>query len=111
MGKFWIIAHVSNGTVLPAPMGRGGRGGTHVDPVPEEGITPPRLFHTEAAAKNALRWWLQGEVTVTYVQGDWYSGEEGDENWDIRPMPDRKKEDWHIVPVKIERQYKGKADA
>lgn len=111
MAKFWMIAHRTNGTVLPAPMGRGGRGGTHVEPVPEDGITPPRLFHTEAAAKNALRWWLGGVVNVQRAGGyDSFAGEYyDDESWHIEPMPDRKAEEWHIVPVKIERQYNGRA--
>ncbi|HEY7822945.1 MAG TPA: hypothetical protein VIG24_08940 [Acidimicrobiia bacterium] len=101
MGRFWIIAHRTNGTVLPAPMGRGGRGGTHVEPVSEDGPWSPRLFHSHAAAKVALHWWLSGKITVSTGQDYWG---EYDESWHTEPAPERKKEDWHVVPVRIVRE-------
>ena len=89
----WAIQHAPSGAFLPAPKGRGGRGGTHVEPTHSK---PPRLFQTEGQAKCALTNWLAGKVTVTI--GGW---EDDDENWRVEPTPHRKREDMAVVPIRL----------
>ena len=76
-------------------MGRGGRGGTHVEPTQVEF---PRIFTTQGAAKCALTNWLAGKVTVSV------SGWDGDydENWRCEPVEGRRAEDMRVVALKVE---------
>ena len=92
----WAIQHVPSGGFLPNARGRGGRGGSHVEPTQVEF---PRIFTTKAAAKCALTNWLAGKVTVTQTQS--YEGE-WDEQWDVERVDSRRAEDMRIVALKVE---------
>lgn len=94
----WAIKHLPSGRYLPAPRGRGGRGGTHVE-IDDPGM--PRLFPSEASARAALRWWLGGTVHVG--QHTTFNGwvEDTDEDWTIKPTPHRKAEDMNVVRVRL----------
>lgn len=94
MMEFWAIKHVPTGRFLPAPRGRGGRGGTHVEA--SDGETP-RLFRREQDAKVALKWWLQGRVFVTVRE---WEGEYN-EDWDTEPMPERRADEMAVVKVTL----------
>lgn len=102
--KLYIIKRVSDGAHLPAGRGRNGRGFTHQEPVPPEmaAIWPPRLFHEERAAKQALSWWLSGVTTVCRRSGGGWDYYECDEDWHTEHKPDRVKEDWAVVPATLE---------
>ncbi len=98
MLDFYVIKHIPTGHYLPAPVGRGGRGGSHVEPVAASEASPPRLFHNEKSAKTALTAWLKGVVTVDRredIWGEWY------ETWHIKPMPHRKREEMAVVPARL----------
>lgn len=97
----YAIRQKSTGFYLPAPRGRGGRGGTHVEPCAAD--TPgyePRLFHTMHAARVALTYWLAGRVTVSSYTDGW-SGEY-DESWYVEPVPGRVRDDMEVVAVTVE---------
>lgn len=97
--EMWAIKHTPSGAFLPAPRGRGGRGGTHVE-IGDDG--PPRLFDKEASAKSALRYWLDGAITVSQTSyGDPWEGYEYDEDRHLEPKPHRVAEDMKVVRVAI----------
>jgi hypothetical protein len=91
MATFYAIRQKSTCYFLPA--GRG-RGFTCDEPM-DLNSAPPRLFRSQNGAKQALRWWLQGETSVSLRDG-W-----GDEDWNTRPREDRKAEDMEIVKVRV----------
>lgn len=94
----WAIKHKPSGSLLPAPRGRGGRGGTHVE-VGDAG--QPRLFASEVAARNALRWWLSGRVVVGQSE-PWDMDFDGvHEDWRTESCPHRKAEDMAVVRVAL----------
>lgn len=99
--QMWVIKHVPSGKYLPAPRGRGGRGGTHVD-IGDPGS--PRLFSTEVAARSAPRWWLGGEVHVGQFDVRTFDDEWTEEDWTIKPRPDRIAEDMAVVAVVLVEQ-------
>ena len=91
-----------NGWYIPHPLGRNGRGGTHVELVsPASGIAP-RLFNNEGSAKAALRWWLSGAVHVTYKVRSTFDDEWGDETWHTEVKPERHHFNVRVVLVRIE---------
>jgi hypothetical protein len=92
--EFWAIKHVPTGCFLPAPRGRGGRGGTHVEASDAE---TPRLFRREQDAKTALKWWLQGAVVVTVSEWDG----EYDERWHTKHKPERRADEMAVVKVTL----------
>lgn len=94
----YAIKHLPSGGFLPNPAGRGGRGGTHVEPVPANGPWPPRLFHTEHAAKVALTYWLQGRVTVSHNM-DFFG--DSDETWHVEKDENRCREDMAVVRIRL----------
>lgn len=71
--NLYAIRHKPTGGYLPAPQGRGGRGGSHMEPTVftgnqgKNGVIP-RVWATEKAAKAALWHWLQGKY-VAYRYG------------------------------------------
>jgi hypothetical protein len=89
---FYAIKNKRTGALLPAPIGRGGRGGTRVN-FGERGM--PRIFDSKTAAKNALHWWLRGEVHVSI-------SEDLDEQWFVKPRADRRPEDVEIVCIQLQ---------
>ena len=91
-----------NGWYIPHPLGRNGRGGTHVELVdPASGIAP-RLFNNEASAKAALRWWLGGAVSVNRSVSRGFDDEWDDETWHTEVKPERHHYNVQVVPVRIE---------
>lgn len=96
--NYYAIQQISTGKLLPAPRGRGGRGGTHVE-FEDDGL--PRLFVSEASAKNALRWWLGGKVSVTCSGGSGMWDDDYDEHWVIKKLENRDKNDVRIVKLEI----------
>lgn len=103
--NLYAIRHKPTGGYLPAPQGRGGRGGSHMEPMAftgnqgKHGVIP-RVWATERAAKAALWHWLQGKY-VAYRYGDY---EDFEEEIEIVPQPHRKEGDMEIVPVTVELQ-------
>lgn len=96
--KRYAIRQKSTGFYLPAPRGRGGRGGTHAEPCAAD--TPgyePRLFHTMHAARVALTHWLAGRVIVS---AEWTG--DYDESWHVEPVPGRAQDDMEVVAVTVE---------
>ena len=91
-----------NGWYIPHPLGRNGRGGTHVELVdPASGIAP-RLFNNEGSAKAALRWWLRGAVHVVYKVRGTFEDEMADEDWHIEARPERYHHNVRVVLVRID---------
>lgn len=98
-GKMYAIQEISTGRLLPVPRGsrsRRVRGGTRV----EFGDTGhPRIFSNLQHATNALRWWLQGAVSVTTYYDQWDS--EYTEDWNVTLKSNRKPDDVRIVEVTL----------
>lgn len=92
----YVIKHKPSGSYLPHFRGRPGRGGTCVN-IGDKGM--PRLFANKVAAKNALRWWLEGVVGVKIFYGDAF--EEASESWTTEKRPERRAEDMEIVKVEL----------
>jgi hypothetical protein len=92
--KLFAIKHTITGHYLPCPIGRGGRGGSHVEPAPATEAYPPRLFHQKSAAKIALTHWLKGKITVTYDNDE-------EEHWHLDLVPSRKREEMEIVSIEM----------
>ena len=95
MMQMYAIRHNPTGHYLGDPKGRGG---SHMEPEPPTEIRPPRLFHTEHAAKTALGHWLRGKVTVGRHR-DYYG--EADEHWHLEPVESRKRAEMSVVPVSL----------
>lgn len=93
IGTYYAIRHKKTGYYIPAThKGKGGRGGSHVEPRdPSKAI--PRLFPSTASAKAFLGQWLRGEINV--------------QRWDdyekvtVVPIPSRKKEDLEIIEINL----------
>ena len=98
IGTFWIIRNKTTGDWLPELVKPLRGGYTHTEPCKNH---TPRLFTTERGAKNALWWWLRGEVTVRMTQGDPFNGNEPDEDWHNEKKPGRKAEDMEIIKVDL----------
>ena len=101
--NLYAIRHKPTGGYLPAPQGRGGRGGSHMEPMVFTGNQGkygviPRVWATEKAAKAALWHWLQGK----YVAYRYSSYDDFEEEIDVLPQPHRKEADMEIVPVTVE---------
>jgi hypothetical protein len=95
MTILYAIQQISTGKLLPAPSGRGGRGGTRVE-FADPGN--PRLFGKRASADTALRWWLNGMVFVSQHEtydGDW------DESWRVDKQAHRLADDTRVVTVQL----------
>lgn len=91
-----------NGWYIPHPIGRNGRGGTHVELVsPASGIAP-RLFNNEGSAKAALSWWLGGPVSVSRSVSRGLDNEWDDETWHTEVKPERYHHNVRVVLVRIE---------
>jgi hypothetical protein len=93
MNIFYGIQQISTGKLLPAPSGRGGRGGTRVE-FTDPGS--PRLFKKQGSANTALRWWLRGMVFVS--QHESYDGY-WDESWTVEKQAHRLASDTRVVSI------------
>jgi hypothetical protein len=91
--QLFAIRHNPSGLFLPNPMGRGGRGGSHLEPSSEN----PRLFPTKRGAHNALQMWLKGKYTANRGY-DSFSNEYYEE-LELIPQPSRKKEEMEVVVI------------
>lgn len=102
---FWLIRHKPTGGYLPEPIGRMGRGGSHVEPVvhTDDPATTPRIFQSERAAKNALAAWLRGKYVAH--RGSYSGGPDFDvdyyEDIEIVPVPGRKREEMEIISADL----------
>lgn len=101
--SLYAIRQKSTGFYMPAPNGRQGRGGSHMEPCEMHGEYP-RLFTTERAAKSALGLWLLGKFygrkhEVMHA-GDFMP--EIEEYIDVVPQPNRSRDDMEIVAVRLE---------
>ena len=94
----YSIKHTPTGNYIPYPGTRNGRGGTHMEPIEVSPAFPPRMFHTEAAAKISLTYWLKGIFNVLVTQDSF--GEQ-DENWTVTPVPTRIREEMEVVQVEL----------
>lgn len=101
MQTFYMIASVDRLQYLPNPTGSRGKGGTHVEPEHWNSPWPPRLFNLQTAAKRSLNWWLKGKIEKTISHGSWEFGEEPEVSYDTVFVPERKPEDWEVIPVDI----------
>lgn len=99
----YAIRHKPSGAYLPVPYGRGGRGGSHVDPIHFKGDPKqlPRMFPTLVGAKAALGQWLLGKFECDRSYGYDSLNHEywQDENVRIVPVPHRVREDMEIIQV------------
>lgn len=93
ISTYYAIRHKKTGYYIPAThKGKGGRGGSHVEPRdPSKAI--PRLFPSTASAKAFLGQWLRGEINVR--RWDDY------EKVTVVPVPSRKKEDLEIIEINL----------
>lgn len=94
----YAILHKPTGVFLPEM--QYARGGTYTELTDKR---PPRLFSTRTAAANALRHWLAGILSTTWVpdQSSHDIFGEGDYKREILPQPHRKAEEMEIVQVNI----------
>lgn len=95
----YAIRHNPTGGYLPVPTGRGGRGGSHEEPI----VFPNdkrmvRMWPTTSGAKSCLAHWLKGKY-YCYPSGDEFDGY--DEDVEIKPQPHRCFDDMEIVPITI----------
>ena len=100
--SLFAIRHKPTGDFLPRPLGREGRGGSHLEPVEPIGTkeTRPRFFETERAAKIFLTGWIKGKV-VHSAGYDSFNGEYYEDTETI-PVPSRKAEDMEIVEYRVD---------
>lgn len=94
---FSAIRHKPTGFYLPEPLGRLGRGGSHVEPTADQ---RPRLFPTKRGAVLALGAWLKGKVH--HSSGYDSFSQEHYESTHLEPVPSRKREEMEIVEVELE---------
>lgn len=95
------IRRISDGFYMPQPNGRGGRGGSFMEP--EDPLLPfceVRLFHSERAAKSALAQWRRGKHWHKVTGGSWDT--DADEYTSIEHVPGRDTEVFDIVPIRIQ---------
>lgn len=96
--QYFALQHTS-GIFMPQFEGRAG--GTHIDPFyAVHQRMPVRLFTTELAASNALKWWAKGAVSRKESSMDDFYGEGYCEET-IDPKPNRIAAEWTVVPVKV----------
>lgn len=69
MKMLYAIRHVPTGFFLPAAKGKGGNGGSFVEPVDPDKVSP-RFFPKESNAKIALTAWLKGHHVAKW-ETDW----------------------------------------
>ena len=98
----YVIRHNPTGHYLPQALGRSGRGGSHVEPIPMDGTDNPRLLHSERAAKAYLASWLMGKVYCSRGGSSSFYEDEPYEDLHLEHVPTRRGEEMEIVPITIE---------
>lgn len=104
MKPVYGIRHIPSGFFLPIPKGRGGNGGSYVEPVdPEKEM--PRLFMSHKAANCALVQWLKGHHKASWDYGGGDDWGHGDTHYvddiTIIPQPHRIKEHMEVVEIHL----------
>lgn len=101
--KFYFIRHKPTGHYIPRPEGRNGRGGSHLEPIPD--TDKARIFLSERAAKSFLGQWLQGKFVADRGYGAGHPGNDWDpdyyEDITVIPQPHRIREDMEIIVKEI----------
>lgn len=93
----FAIRHIPSGYYLPEPKGRGGRGGSWVEPV-DANYELPRLFNTLRGAKIALTAYCKGKHDGDY-EYDYESGTGCCIGYNIVPNTQRVRADFEIVQI------------
>ena len=92
----FAIRHIPSGYYLPEPKGRGGRGGSWVEPV-DANHELPRLFNTLRGAKIALTAYCKGQHEGEYeYDGGWNTYCIG---YSLVRNSQRKRGDFEIVQI------------
>jgi len=91
------IKHLPSGGFLPQAGVGSGKGHTYAVP---STTLPPRLFGSLAAARKALRWWLQGEVHVKHSQSD-FGFDEDVMSLESKVVEGRNEEDMRLVGLRL----------
>lgn len=97
--RFYVIRHKPSGTLFPIWKGGQRRGSTYINAPFKD---TPRLFTSIVAAKNCLRWWLQGQVELIRERDDEWGGN----SFVVGAMPgkgdaNRKAEDMEILAASL----------
>lgn len=102
--QLYAVRHKPSGYYLPAPQGKGGRGGTWVTPkafIANHGTNRhtliPRLWATPRAANCALSLWLKGKQSWSWVNEEGYQEYNG-----TIPDKHRRAEEWEVVEAWLE---------
>ena len=95
--KLYAIRKKGTDLYLPEPVGRMGRGGSHVEPIHvDTGVI--RTFSSMRSANAALTQWLRGKHVCSrghYSSGEYY------EEIEIVPVPARIKDEMEIVTIHL----------
>lgn len=89
---FFALRHKPTGLYLPR---REAKGATHREPTAT--LPTARFWHRERDAKGFLTIWLQGKQTVRPCQSSYESFGDDDIEWNLEPVPSRKKEEMEVV--------------
>ncbi len=96
--KLYAIRKKGTDLYLPEPIGRMGRGGSHVEPIHvDTGVI--RTFNTMRSANAALTQWLRGKHVCS--RGHYDSYDEYYEETEIVPVPARIKDEMEIVTIHL----------
>lgn len=102
--KLYAIRKKGTDLYLPEPVGRMGRGGSHVEPIHvDTGVI--RTFNSMRSANAALTQWLRGKHLpvmggeyLDEYNGRWISYQEGTE---VVHQPERNKDEMEIVTIHL----------
>lgn len=105
MKTLYAIRHVPTGFFLPAAKGKGGNGGSFVEPVDPEKESP-RFFPKERNAKQALAAWLKGHHVPKWGSdwgdGDgWGSSSRYVEDIKVKPVQGRNPDHMEVVAFNL----------
>lgn len=101
---YYAIRQKATDYYFPRPVGRNGRGGSHVEPVPigpQHPYNEIRLFPYRINAERALTAWLKGTWDRYKSSGDYWAGEDPEDDTIVHPVSWRRKEDYEIVPILV----------
>jgi len=95
----FFIRQKSTGFYMPMPLGRQGRGGSHMEP--DADSSKARIFRTERAAKIALNTWCKGKFVADRYTDHGHPGNDWEvdyvENISVVPVPSRSLDDMEVV--------------
>lgn len=95
----YALRVVGTNLYFPCPQGRGGRGGSHMEPTDFKGTVGvlPRLWSEARTAKIALAHWRNGKVYCHRYGGY----DDFEEDFTVKMIPDRKTVDVEVVEVEV----------